>query len=391
MSNNQLKYQFSILKFLLVVGVGEVIFWGIVFLFWQYIHQNEPTFRFEHQWVLYGILFYIPLLVVSYLIINIWRNKTIKKYADFELLSFQTKGYSNAKTLLKYLLLRLGIGSLIIAAANPQYGNKEREVTSKGIDIMIALDVSNSMLAEDLVSGKSRLYVAKKNIAQLIDQLHGDHIGIVVFAGDAFKQLPITPDYNVAKMFLNNINTDMITAQGTDIGNAIEECMSSFNFERPTNKAIIIFSDGEDHEEAGITAAKKASEEGVIIHTIGMGTTSGTPIPIFNNKGVKSGFKNDKEGNTVLTKLNENILIEISNAGGGSYTRAQGYNIGIDGLISAINEIEKSELSNERFLTYDDHFQIFLFIGFMLLFIETLVNEKYNDNFLNLKSGNNDK
>ncbi len=386
MSNNYQKYKFSISKFLFILGIGEILFWGIAFLFWQYISENEPTFRFEHQWMLYGILLYVPLLIVSYLFINIWRNKTITKYADFELLPFITKGYSNTKTLIKYLLLRLGIGSLIIAAANPQYGNKEREVTSKGIDIMIALDVSNSMLAEDLVAGKSRLYVAKKNIAQLIDQLHGDHIGIVVFAGDAFKQLPITPDYNVAKMFLNNINTDMITAQGTDIGNAIEECMSSFNFERPTNKAIIIFSDGEDHEEAGITAAKKANEEGVIIHSIGMGTTSGTPIPVFNNKGAKSGFKNDKEGNTVLTKLNENILIDISNAGGGSYTRAQGYNIGLDGLVSAINEIEKSELSNERFLTYDDHFQVFLIIGLLLILLDTLITEKNNNRFINLKS-----
>ncbi len=370
------KYHYSLTRFLLILGIGEAIFWGIVYLMWQYISENEPSFQFEHKWFLYGFVIFIPLLIGSYLYVKIWRNKTIKKYADIHLLPHLTAGYSNTKALVKYLLLRFGLSALIVAGANPQYGDKEREVVSKGIDIMIAVDVSNSMLAEDLVKDKSRLYVAKKGISQLLDQLHGDHIGIVVFAGDAFKQLPITPDYNVAKMFLKNINTDMITAQGTDIGNAIEECMSSFDLEKPTNKVIVIFSDGEDHEQRALELAKIAKEEGVIIHTIGMGTTSGVPIPIYNSKGAKTGFKSDQNGNTVLTKLNENVLIDVADAGGGSYTRAQGYSIGLDGLVSAINEVEKSDLNKDKFLTYEDHFQIFLLIGILCLLVDLFITER---------------
>jgi Ca-activated chloride channel family protein len=338
---------------------------------------------------LYGLIILIPLLIGSYLYLKIWRNKTIIKYAEHQLLPHLTAGYSNNKALLKYILLRFGLSALVVAGANPQYGDKERDVVSKGIDIMIAVDVSNSMLAEDLVKDKSRLYVAKKGISQLLDQLHGDHIGIVVFAGDAFKQLPITPDYNVAKMFLKNINTDMISAQGTDIGNALEVCMSSFDFEKPTNKVIVVFSDGEDHEQRGIEVAKAANaEHGVIIHTIGMGTTAGVPIPLFNSKGAKNGFRSDASGNTVLTKLNENILIEVADAGGGSYTRAQGYSIGLEGLVNAIDQVEKTELNKDKFLTYEDHFQIFLLIGLVCLLLDLFITERSAFGFSNLKNSN---
>ncbi len=370
------KYNFSLSSFLIVLGIGELIFWGIAYIMWQYISENEPSFQFEHQWFLYGFLIFIPILIGSYLFIKIWKNKTIKKYADVQLLPHLTNGYSNGKALTKYLLLRFGLSFLIIAGANPQYGEKEREVVSKGIDIMIAVDVSNSMLAEDLVKDKSRLYVAKKGISQLLDQLHGDHIGIVVFAGDAFKQLPITPDYNVAKMFLKNINTDMMTSQGTDIGNAIEECMSSFDFEKPTNKVIIVFSDGEDHEQRALEVAKLAKENDVVIHTIGMGTTSGVPIPTFNSKGNKTGYRSDQSGNTVLTKLNENVLIEVADAGGGSYTRAQGYSIGLDGLVAAINEVEKTAMNKDKYLTYADHFQIYLLLGILFLLVDLFFTER---------------
>ena len=355
---------------------------------WQYITENQPSFQFEREWFLYYLTPIIPLLIGSYLYLKIWKNKAILKYADFGLLPKLTQGYSNTKALLKYILLRFGLSALIVAGANPQYGDKERDVVSKGIDIMIAVDVSNSMLAEDLVKDKSRLYVAKKGISQLLDQLHGDHIGIVVFAGDAFKQLPITPDYNVAKMFLKNVSTDMITSQGTDIGNALEECMTSFDFEKPTNKVIVVFSDGEDHEERGVEIAKLANEEGVIIHTIGMGTTSGVPIPVFNSKGAKNGHKTDSQGNTVLTKLNENVLIDVANAGGGSYTRAKGYSIGLEGLVASINEVEKTAMNKDKYLTYEDHFQFFLLIGIICLLLDLFLTERSGLAFTNMKTEN---
>lgn len=373
--SKQRTYRYHLLSFFIVVMIVEVVFWGIASLFWYYIQENEPSFRFEHKWVLNVGSIIIPILIAYHLYIKWWRNKTLTNYAEERLLPHLTQGFSNFKGISKYILLRFGLASLVIAAANPQYGEKEREITTNGVDIMIALDVSYSMNAEDLVVGKSRLDIAKKNISKLIDQLHGDQIGLVIFAGDAFKQLPITPDYNVAKMFLDFVEPDLITKQGTDIGKAIETCSEAFNPDDPTKKAIIVFTDGEDHEAAGITMAKQVAENGVIVHTIGMGTTEGVPIPMFKNDK-KIGFKTDQDGNTVLTQLNEDILLDISEAGGGSYTRAQGYNVGLDGLIAQINEMEKSELNKDKYMAYDDHFQIFLIIGLILVSLDALLTEK---------------
>lgn len=368
-------YRYNLLNFLLIMLGVEILFWVVVFIFWYYIQENEPSFRFQHTWVLYAAGCIIPLLIIYQVYIKWWRNKTLSNYAEDRLLPYLTNGFSNFKSILKYVLLRFGLAAIIIAGANPQYGEKEREITTKGVDIMIALDVSYSMNAEDLVPQKSRLEIAKKNISKLIDQLHGDQIGLVVFAGDAYKQLPITPDYNVAKMFLDIVEPDLISNQGTDIGAALQTCVDSFDPNDPTQKVIVVFSDGEDHEASGIQKAQEISEQNIVVHTIGMGTTDGVPIPMFK-KGKKVGFKTDQEGNTVLTKLNEDILIDIANAGGGSYTRAQGYNVGLDGLIAQLNTMEKSELNKDKYTSYADHYQIFLLIGLFLVILDTLLSEK---------------
>jgi Ca-activated chloride channel family protein len=377
-------YRYNLMNFFIALAVVEVVFWGIVAIFWNYIVENEPSFRFEHQWVLYLGAGVIPALIGYHVYLKWWRNKTLNRYAEERLLPHLTKGFSNTKGMAKYSLLRFGLASLLIAAANPQYGEKEREVTTKGVDIMIALDVSYSMNAEDLVVGKSRLDIAKKNISKLIDQLHGDQIGLVIFAGDAYKQLPITPDYNVAKMFLDFVEPDLITTQGTDIGAAIETCAEAFSPDDPTQKVIIVFTDGEDHEAAGIAKAQEISEQNVIVHTIGMGSTEGVPIPMFK-KGKKVGFKTDAQGNTVLTKLNEDILIDIANAGGGSYTRAEGYNVGLDGLIAQLDSMEKSEYNKDKYMTYADHFQIFLVIGLILVILDALLTENKSSVFATRK------
>ncbi|MCB9189340.1 MAG: VWA domain-containing protein [Flavobacteriales bacterium] len=376
--NKTYRYNFS--SFILSLVIIELIFGSIVLLFWLYLSENEPSFRFEHPKVLYFGAVILPLLMSYHIYIKWWRNKTINRYADDRLLPFLTKGFSTPKAIIKYFLLRFGLASLIVAAANPQYGEKEREVITKGVDIMIALDVSYSMNAEDLVEGKSRLEIAKKNISKLIDQLHGDQIGLVIFAGDAYKQLPITPDYNVAKMFLDFVEPDLISSQGTDIGAALEKCAESFDPEDPTQKVIVVFSDGEDHESAGIQMANAIREENIVVHTIGMGTTNGVPIPMYKN-GKKIGFKTDQSGTTVLTKLNEDILIDIANAGGGSYTRAQGYNVGLDALIDQLSGMEKSEHNKDKYMTYADHFQIFLLIGLVLVLLDTFLSERKGFNF----------
>lgn len=352
----------------------EIVFWLLAWFAYRYTLQNVPEFRMEHKKALY-LMAFIPVIMLFYFYYRSWKNQAIQHYADHQLIPYLFRGVSTSKSVLKYLLLRLGLSFIVLAIANPQYGENERTVQNKGIDIMIALDVSKSMLAEDLAPGYSRLKIAKLAIEKLIDKLHGDHIGIVVFAGDAYKQLPITPDYHVAKMILANINTDMISSQGTDIGFAIEQCVSSFDENSETNKAIVIFSDGEDHEQQALEEAKKAHDKGIIVSTIGMGTTKGVPIPIYKN-GKKIGVKKDQSDNTVLTKLNENTLIEIANAGGGSYTRANGVNVGLDGLIDQINSIEKTTLGEDKYTTYDDKFQIYLLIGTLLLLGQVFIHER---------------
>jgi len=368
------KYRYNQSTAIIIILLTEIIFWGIAFFMYNYVTKSVEEFRFEKEWTLYFLLI-VPILILVFFWLRNWKNKTIKKFADARLLPYLFNGVSSGKSLIKFILLRLGLSFLVIAMANPQYGVNEREVESKGIDIMLAIDISNSMLAEDLSAGYSRLRITKLSIEKLIDKLHGDHIGIVVFAGSAFKHLPITPDYHVAKMFLQNVTTRMMSAQGTDIGLAIEECMSSFDLENAANKTIIVFSDGEDHEQKGIEAAQVAAEQGVIVHTIGMGTTQGVPIPIYN-KGKKTGSKKDENGNTVLTKLNEENLINIAQSGNGSYTRANGMSIGLDGLIDQINSIEKNTLSTEKYTGYDDQFQPFLAIGLILLLIDLFITEK---------------
>ncbi len=368
------KYKYNLSNAFIVILIVEVLFWALAIASYRYLTQNVEEFRFERSYVLYALIF-IPFVIALYFYNTRWRNKAVTEYADERLLPYTYKGVSTFKSVTKFILLRLGLSFIVIAMANPQYGENEKLVESKGIDIMIGLDVSNSMLAEDLEKGYSRLKIAKMAIEKLLDKLHGDRIGVVVFAGDAYKQVPITPDYHVAKMFLKNINTGMISAQGTNIGLAIEKALSSFDFEDGTNKAIIIFSDGEDHEQEGIDAAKEAKKKGVPVFTIGMGTKQGVPIPIYRN-GVKVGTKKDKDGNTVLTKLNEQYLIDIAEASGGAYTRANGLNVGIDGIVNQLNAIEKATISQEKYTGYDDQFQPYLAIGIILLILNFLLTDK---------------
>ena len=374
---------------MLIVLITEVIFWSIALTVFYITKINIKEFRFEHPSFLWAFLV-IPFLIFFWYLNRKWKNKALINYSSLKLLPFIYNGISNSKSILKFIFLRLGIGFVIIALANPQYGENERIVDSKGIDIMIALDVSKSMLADDLIKGYSRLEIAKKGISSLFQNLKGDHIGIVVFAGDAYKQLPITPDYKVANMFLSNIETQMISSQGTDIGNAIDKCVSSFKDERETNKAIIILSDGEDHEKNALMAAKKANKQGIIINTIGMGTTKGVPIPIIK-KGKKVGVKKDKNEQTVLTKLNEEMLIDIAEAGNGIYTRAVGMNIGLKNIINRINKIEKSTLETNRYTTYEDKFQIYLFIGILFLILELSITEKRTANWEQFELFKNEK
>lgn len=326
-------------------------------------------FRFEHPYMLY-LLFLLPAMWL----INLWlmREKTKKRQAIIDPHLYHTivPLASRAKTWIKLSIYSLGLASYIVGIANPQFGSKSEEVKRKGADIMIALDISNSMLAEDL--SRNRLDRAKRGLSQLLKRLRSDRIGIVVFAGEAFVQLPITTDYSAAQLFLENIHPDLIDNQGTDIGNAIELCLTSFDKESPTSKSIIIISDGEDHQEAAIKAAEMATDEGITIHTIGMGSENGAPIPIYSgNKRV--GFKKNSQGNTVVSKLNQVMLSAIASAGNGVFVRATNAESGVNQIFEEIEKLERVEIGTKIYTEYEQRFQWFLLPALILLIIELII------------------
>jgi len=376
------KYSIAVLTS--VVFLAEIVFW-LITLSAYYALSADSEFRLENESSLYFFAV-IPVVIIFYYYFSIRGNISIKRLSDQHLSGNITKGASNWRVGLKYFLFRMGIGFLIIALCNPQYGKTEVEGKSEGIELMIALDVSNSMLARDLSDSRTRLDIAKLAIERLTKKLHGDKIGIVVFAGSAYTQLPITSDYNAAKLFLSGVNTGMMSAQGTAVSAAIDECLNAFDLENGTNKAIIVISDGENHEQGAIESASFAKEQGVQIHTIGMGTIKGTPIELYRGDR-KTGVKKDQDGNTVITKLNEDFLVEISKIGKGTYTRANKTNVGLNVLLDELKKINKTVLSKDRFLTYEDHFQSYLAIAMILLLIYLLIPINSNRNVeLNLFS-----
>lgn len=323
-----------------------------------------------------NLLVFIPLLVILFYIFLRWRKKSIQQFGASQLIKKMMPMTSIFKTKLKFWIYILIIISLIFGLANPQFGSKLEEVKREGIDLMIAIDLSNSMLAEDLQP--NRLKRAKQSISKLIDRLQGDRIGLVVFAGEAYVQLPITTDYSAAKLFLSTINTDIVPTQGTAIGKAINLCLNSFDFENGQSKSIIVITDGENHEDDAKKMAQKANEKGVVVHTIGMGSEKGGPIPIKTKSGKIKSYQKDKNGNTVITSLNEEMLKEIAKAGNGSYIRANSTKSGLDALFNQINQMEKNKIDSKVFTDYKDRFQWLLAIALFLFLLDFFLIERKN-------------
>jgi Ca-activated chloride channel family protein len=266
---------------------------------------------------------------------------------------------------------------LVIGIADPQIGSRTEEVKRKGADLMILLDVSNSMLAQDLAP--SRLENAKQAIAQLIDRMHDDRIGIIVFAGQAYVQLPITTDYSAAKLFLSTINTEMVPTQGTAIGAAIELGMQSFDFKNGTGKAMIVITDGENHEDNAVEAAAAAKSKDVSVNVVGVGSANGAPIPMYDEQGHQTGFRVDHEtGQQVVTKLSEDMCREISAAGGGVYVRANNSNSGLGIVMDQIGKLQRKTVDSRSFKDFEDRFQFFLAIAFVLLLVEFFISNRKN-------------
>lgn len=315
----------------------------------------------------------IPVFLVIYLLMRRWRKKTLKNYGDLKVISQLFPDVSIYKKNLKFIFFSIAFLFLVIGIVNPQIGTKLEEVKRKGADIMICLDVSNSMKAEDLTP--NRLERSKLAISKLVDKLDGDRIGIIVFGGEAYVQLPITSDYSAAKLFMESINTNMIPTQGTDIGKAIDMAVESFGKDEGKNKAIIIITDGENHEEDAVRAATEAGEKNIAIHTIGMGSENGAPIPVYKGN-VQEGFKKDKDGNTIITKLNDQALKEIADAGNGIYVRATNSDAGLNNVLDELDKLEKKQFESKMFSDYEDRFQWFIAIAFILFLTEIFITER---------------
>ena len=315
--------------------------------------------KYEHIEYL-NLLLGIPLLILAILLYSKWKKNALARFGDSELMNKLMHSFSKTRAKIKNTITVLIFIFLIIGISNPQIGTKMEEVKREGVDLMIAIDLSNSMMAEDIKP--NRLERAKQAISKLIDNLGGDRIGLIVFAGEAYVQLPITTDYSAAKLFLSTVNTNIIATQGTEIAKAIDLSIKSFDIENGQNKAIIIITDGENHDEQAIESAKKASEIGVLVHTLGMGLRKGGPIPIYNQYGTQIEYRKDKEGKTIISKLNENLLTQIANAGEGTYVRANNSKSGLSKLFAEINKMEKKEIGTVVFTEHKDRFQLFISI-----------------------------
>ena len=330
-------------------------------------------FRFGHPEFLY-LLLIIPVLAFAQLVFQSRRKKKLRKFGNMELLRHLMPEVSFIRPVVKYYLLLLALIAIIVMLASPQFGTKLETVKRKGIELVIALDVSNSMNATDVEP--NRLERAKLAIERLTDRLINDRIGLVVFAGNAYVQLPVTTDYASAKLFLESINTDMVPTQGTAMGSAINLAANSFSQDEDINKAIVVITDGEDHEQNAIEAARNANEDGIKVYTVGMGSPDGSPVPVSPN--AKGDFIKDSHGNVVISKLNRNLLQQVANEGEGEFIPANNIRRGINNLINELGELEKSEMDSKVYTDYEDQFQYLAALALLILLIEFIILDRKN-------------
>lgn len=328
--------------------------------------------QYEHSEALYLLLLLIPLLG-AYLWFVRGRRKALRRFSREEVWPQIMPLRPNNKHLIKFVLICLGWVFLVVSLANPQIGRSVEKVKREGVDLMIALDISQSMLAED--EKPSRLDRSKQFLSRLIDRLDGDRIGLIIFAGNAYLQLPLTSDYSAAKSFLKTISTELAPTQGTAIGEAIRMANESFENADPQYRTILIISDGENHEGDAPEAAKEISETGAIIHTLGIGTTDGAPIPLYQN-GVQVDYKRDKSGSIVFSRLNESMLQEVAVLGGGKYMRLAQGSTEVVALMNELAAMEQKEFEEQVFTDFEDQYQGFLLIALILLGIEYFLTER---------------
>ncbi|WP_405208743.1 vWA domain-containing protein [Aquimarina sp. LLG6339-5] len=323
--------------------------------------------------IYFWLLLVIPIVIVLFLGVLIWKKTAQKKFADKELLKRLSPNQSIFKSILKIVVISLAFACFVIALVNPKVGTKLETVKREGVDVVFAIDVSKSMLAEDIAP--NRIEKTKQLVTQIINNLASDRVGIIAYAASAFPQLPITTDYGSAKMFLQSMNTDMLSSQGTAINEAIELAKTYYDDEEQTNRVLFIISDGEDHEGNVASIAEEAAKEGIKIFTIGVGTTKGGPIPIKRN-GIVQSYKKNSQGETVITKLNTTILQEIANEANGTYIDGSSTNAVVENVTELLQGMDKKEFEAKQFADFKDQFQWFLGAGLLLLFLDIFLLER---------------
>lgn len=329
--------------------------------------------QFDEKLYFY-LLGLIPVLFLLFLMVQVWKRTKQREFANARMLKKLAPEKSKFKASLKLMLFLLGIAFLVLALVNPKIGTKLETVKREGVDIVFAVDVSKSMLAEDIAP--NRLEKAKRLVSQIINQLASDRIGIIAYAGQAFPQLPITTDYSAAKMFLQSMNTDMLSSQGTAINSAIDLASTYYNDEEQTNRVLFIVSDGEDHSEGNtLEALEKAVSQGIKVYTIGVGKIKGAPIPIKRN-GVVESLKKNQEGEVVISRLNESVLTQIAATGNGSYVNGANTEDAVTFIKEELDKMDKKEFEAKQFAEYKDQFQWFLAIAIFFLFLDIFLLDR---------------
>jgi Ca-activated chloride channel family protein len=329
-------------------------------------------FRFANIEMLWWLIT-IPVFVIAYIIITKRKQRQLMEFGDPELIAQLMPDASKSRPIVKFTLLIVALALLIVAAARPQYGQQEKTVKRQGIEVMVALDISNSMLAEDVAP--NRLDRAKQMLSKMIDNMTDDKVGLVVFAGEAFTQLPITCDYVSAKMFLNTISPKLIPTQGTAIGAALQTAIRSFGSqESDAGRAIILITDGENHEDDATAVAKQAQELGIQVFVIGIGKPEGSPIPV---PGTNDYIK-DRSGQVVVSRLNEEMCQEIAQAGKGAYVRCDNTNTAMRALQQELDRIATTDLETTVYADYNEQYQSFLLIALLLLVIDCFILMRQN-------------
>ena len=329
-------------------------------------------YQLEETTYLY-ILILLPIILLVFIYNKYWQKRTIKKYFDDATFNFLSPELSSTKSYIKTSLTLLIISILVFGLVNPKIGTELKTVKREGVDIVFAIDVSKSMLAEDIAP--NRIFKAKRLVSEIFNKLGSDRVGIIAYASTAIPVLPITNDFSSAKMFLESLNTDMLSSQGTSIVEAIELSKGYFDDENQTNRVLCILSDGEDHEYDENQFISTLSDSGIIILSVGLGSIKGAPIPIKENNIVKS-YKKDDKGEVVITKLNDELLKKIATQSSGKYIKGDNTSLVVDEIINELKEMDKKEFESKQFVSFKDQFQWFLGAGLLLFLVNSLIFDK---------------